>query len=370
MCVNPIRIHNPLFNSLRGDTYLTKKDGQVVVNPLTREVLLTKDFQSEYIFVDCRKCYECLGKRQSNYIIRSYIESLKSYPFMLTLTYNDESLSYYDLPDGSRFSYPNYKDFQSMIKHIRNDGLLKERNMSYMVSSEFSKRGRPHFHALIFFEKLPGDGEYEALQLEHYYRPIFLQYWSRNVGTRKFPKYKPLCTFHSRYSYGRLRQNYDFHLVLDNPMTPVSTVPHYLTKYLFKPSDYETKLKGYIYKTFGLDTLKSIPRYIFSRVQYSSGFGDDFDVLDHYCHECISNNVTPSIYVDGKAYPIPRYLVSKYISLDDDLSRKAQFCNEHGFVTPVKDYNANKHSQDKTRLSDVRKKLKDFSAQFVDLSEF
>lgn len=97
--------------------------------------------------VPCGTCPECLKKRQSSIVVRSYIESCKR-PFvcMFTLTYNDEHLPVTE--DGEVTL--RREDVKNWKKEFRK--LISNKDFSWICCGEYSPRGmhRPHYHGIFF----------------------------------------------------------------------------------------------------------------------------------------------------------------------------------------------------------------------------
>lgn len=92
--------------------------------------------------------------------------------------------------------------------------------------------------------KQDGDTFNDCLSLEHILFNEVLKEWRKNVGSRKFPVYKSLCTYVSKYVRGKLRSNFDLHYV--NPVLSdggSSDVAFYVMKYMLKPSDRAQRLQ-------------------------------------------------------------------------------------------------------------------------------
>lgn len=99
------------------------------------------------VVVPCGKCPECLKKRQSAIVVRSYIEACKRPKVcMFTLTYNDERLpkNEFDEPTLRREDIKNWK------KEFRK--LIGNKDFSWICCGEYSPRGwhRPHYHGIFF----------------------------------------------------------------------------------------------------------------------------------------------------------------------------------------------------------------------------
>lgn len=104
-----------------------------------------------YENVSCRKCEECVSIRKSQWCFRALAEAEHSFNSMfLTLTYADEFL-----PEGGNV---RLRDCQLFFKRCRNQIArwypnfdTKEYPLKYFLVSEYgSKRGRPHYHLILW----------------------------------------------------------------------------------------------------------------------------------------------------------------------------------------------------------------------------
>jgi hypothetical protein len=90
--------------------------------------------------VPCRNCWQCRETRVNDLVGRCIAESLTAtQTIMVTLTYSG------DHPHAALLVYP---DFQKFIKRLRFAGF----KVRYLVCGEYgSKKGRAHWHAILFF---------------------------------------------------------------------------------------------------------------------------------------------------------------------------------------------------------------------------
>lgn len=112
--------------------------------------------------VPCGKCFACQSNRRKDYFMRVKYEMLHSlYSLTLTLTYDDEHLpervGYHFVSDPLSPFYSDVPDYwyhpidvdhvQRFIKRLR-----KRYTFRYFGVGEYgSKRGRPHYHMILFF---------------------------------------------------------------------------------------------------------------------------------------------------------------------------------------------------------------------------
>lgn len=164
-----------------------------------------------------------------------------------------------------------------------------------------------------------------------------LNEWRRNYGSRKYPCYRPLCTYVSRFVHGKLRSNYDLHYV--NPSLTVegcSDVAFYVTKYMMKPSDREKRLQQALHLNLDKIEYEEVWSKVRSRTFASLGLGVDgtntpFGVepdssIVAYIRNCVeSSKVSESSAKfynpqTGTSFPLSRYYKTKFYcyNLDDE----------------------------------------------------
>lgn len=248
MCTRPNLIPNPLYG--------------------TAPFSFTKNVVSPTIYVPCGKCQQCRSRKQSDLLQRVQLESLRSYVYFFTLTYNEEHVPRYTLPSGITLMHPNYKHIVDMFKRIRKNKYFGDRVIKYIVCSEYTPRNaRPHYHGLLFVEKLPSDIRHETdIDLEQIGKLSVLKEWRVNVATmiakkdsryykkgdvipnKRHPVYEDLCTFKQSYRHGRLRSTYDFKLVTPNKKDGTNDVSYYVSKYLFKECKQYKRIQALCYK--------------------------------------------------------------------------------------------------------------------------
>lgn len=101
----------------------------------------------------CRKCQQCTDDRVDQWVGRCIAESRTSVKSVfLTLTYGRDEHGY---ESHARASILTYSDCQKYFKQLRKRGL----KFRYLVAGEIgSKKGRTHWHILLFFKKQLPDG--------------------------------------------------------------------------------------------------------------------------------------------------------------------------------------------------------------------
>ena len=122
--------------------------------------------------VDCRYCWQCRANRVNDLIGRCIAETHSSAGALsVTLTYGDG-----DIAKAAILYYP---DFQGMMKRLRAAGY----KVRYIVTGEYgSRKGRAHWHAILFFE-----GKVPDVELE---KRIDWKPWGHGYAWFEKPDYK------------------------------------------------------------------------------------------------------------------------------------------------------------------------------------
>lgn len=185
--------------------------GEVVLNNNCK-VFETFDLNGKvvpkFIKVSCGKCYECIKQRINQLITRVNIEISKhsNFAFFLTLTYNDYNLPIKECVDEEtgEFYYVQSvvkKDVQDFMKRLRirlsRKGFDPKNDLKVFYISEygFSKTDnkRPHYHLIIFFDKVPFNEFYD----------FCVSCWDKGVVTldKVLPeRVRYMCTAHATAS--------------------------------------------------------------------------------------------------------------------------------------------------------------------------
>lgn len=273
MCLTPI----PVDNKLRFNNKLRNWDKSVHFP--------WKDYTSSIILVPCGHCADCIRHKQDSIVQRVLLESVKNHFFLLTLTYAPEVLPIYEI-NGYKIRYADTSDLQKSLKMIRKDNAFGIPFRYLAVSELGSLRGRPHFHVLLAFPKSyfpTNKDDYIvacdsfASKSQHYF--TFLNYWRRNIGSRRNPEWLSLTRYVEKWFNGRLRKNYDFHYV--NPFLTSNGIEdcgYYVLKYMFKPSDRAVHLKQALKLNLSYEEYKKVWNIVRPRYFSSIGFGYNANV--------------------------------------------------------------------------------------------
>lgn len=279
----------------------------------------TKDSK---IPVPCGRCSSCIHLKQVYLIQRVQMEAINNDLFYGTLTYNQDSLPVAEYSD-IKFAYPDFTDWQKMIKMIRKD--YPDLKFKYMLVSEYGgKKHRPHFHFIL---SLPRKSDILAVKVSEAYKlfKIFLKYWRRNYGSTRNPIWEPLCTYVRKGN----KYNYDLHWLDPNSSVDgLDGVAFYVTKYLLKYDDWIDKFKSKLFFSLDLDDYKEAWSKFRPRILLSKRFGspDDPDVIEHINKgiQFALNSPTAffAYYVsrqNGSTYPLSPYYSKRFLTESDQL---------------------------------------------------
>lgn len=348
MCLTPLLIKNPYYKSRVIGYNSPDRTCNKTYSDFAREHY--KDYINPYIYVPCGHCSQCIANKESNIIQRVEMHCEFHHAFMITLTYDDKHLRHFLTSTGRDIVYADYGDIQNMFKRIRVHNLI-EREFSYMVVSELgSKRGRPHFHMIVFVRKYKSDDYKTIKQLESKLWKVFFQSWKRRTGgSDKKPIYEPLFTYRKKFVGGKLYSNYDCHFVDDNTSknNGKCDVIFYLYKYLYKRSAREVSLLNSLRSELPFDEYRSTCRIISSSWRSSKGIGiplitDKSDDFDREYFSFVETKIKSFIKLSvldksakfpqffskfQKTYPLGSFYRNRFISLDD----LSVFARRNGF---------------------------------------
>ena len=275
MCKNPVSVPNPLFRrrgyfSEHGKIYEVPKE----LCPGT-----------EFIQVPCGKCPECRDTYFNSLLQRAMCESMSSYMYFVTLTYDDEHIPFMDL-DDERILYANYSHVQNMFKRFRAAHLL-DRDFRYLVVNEYGDNySRPHFHIIIFVAKKQADDDMVKYRIERLLFDNLKKFYAVNVGTRKHPIYEKLFTYNERVTPFGIKSNYwvklvendltPSHLLSDDDSAQVRTI-RYLIGYVNTDIRIDKSISDFLHRHSHDPILcDRVKRILSNKVRFSKGFGCGF----------------------------------------------------------------------------------------------
>lgn len=304
MCLSPISIPN-------------LNRGCHLKDPRLSSVI---DVESAYISVPCHHCSECIHNDQLALVQRLQMESLCNYLFFATLTYNNEMIPQLVTSSGFNIKYADWRDLQLVFKRINNKQLFTRPFRYLAVSERGKKKGRPHFHVIFLIPRYENDDEYTPINLEKHMYKVLLEQWKRKVGgSSRKPIYKPLCTFQKKFYRGKLYYNYDLHYVVPSLDDSCADVAFYVTKYLLKRSDKDTKLQQALRLNLPPDEYESTWKLCKSRIDSSlflglsplpSGLVDPR--IQEYISKCVARSDGFPQFFDyhGNSFPLAHYYKS------------------------------------------------------------
>lgn len=332
MCITPIQIPNR--NLVPRKPYT--RNWLRVGSPMS-----LKDCTSQYINVPCGHCPECIQKKQNDFVQRCQMESLDTYQYMVTLTYDNKHLPKLVTSLGEVFYYADYHHIQSTIKRVRK---YFSRPFRFVATSERgSKRHRPHWHLILFVPKLPEDSIFTGKVLESELFDLFKLHWSKNIGTNRKPIYEPFFQYVRYFKRGRVHTNYDLHLIeprlqANGKLDTMQDVSFYVSKYLCKYNDNKLRIK--VKNNYTPDEAHYIIETIKCRRITSVSFGSrDFsghiaspdkrlfpqEAINSYVRGCIERSKEQKLefptffYLEGQNYPLSGYLSKKFLTMQDAL---------------------------------------------------
>lgn len=283
-CLQPFSKPNPNYGKTSGLSFL-------------------KDPTSQMISVPCGYCPDCIAVKQMYLVQRVQMESLVNHLFFCTLTYNTDFLPILEV-NGHDIRYADIRHLQLMFKRLRNDNAFPRPWRVFYCSELGSKKGRPHFHLLFMLPKYDSDCYLDCINLERSLYKTVLDYWTTNVGSKRNPDYRPLCTFVQKVTPYGIKSNYDLHYV--NPATSngVSDVAFYVLKYMLKYSDRTTKLQQALHLNLDKSEYESVWSIVRPRWDSSLKFGlapDENGVPNAKIIEYLKSCVKRTPY--GAGYP-------------------------------------------------------------------
>lgn len=276
MCLSPITISNPNYS--RQQVALTG-EGIRYLDPCLSS-------NKAMIDVPCGKCVECRNTYYNSILQRSIVESLTSYVYFVTLTYDNAHIPSLSLPNGKTVYYSDYADIQNLFKRFRRHKVL-DRDFRYLVALEYGdKRHRPHAHLLLFVARLSTDDRTTPYNIERLLFDNIKRYYAVNLGTRKNPIYQPLFTYRRRYTPQGVKTNYfvkyvdqdlpEYASVITDTLITVKTI-RYLVSYVNKGSSFDDTILLYLRDINDPYLYLKLSSLLRSKLRYSKGFGLGFN---------------------------------------------------------------------------------------------
>lgn len=309
MCLTPIQIKNPYLGL-----------GKLGLNFL-------HDTVHTYINVPCGHCPACTSLRQSWINQRVQMESLDNYLFYGTLTYSEDYVPWIHVKDYN-LRVPRMSDFTNMIKRLRNSGL----KLSYIVVSEYGgKTYRPHYHFMLSIPKefitpnLKAPRFLHQMQIQAYESFLWskiLDEWQINIGSKRKPIYKKLCTYVNIAG----RHNYELHYCQPQS-NGLADVSFYVSKYIckFDKRTYKLLQKIKLDQSLSEEETSTLLKEIKPRCIISKEFGSyKRQSVASHIKQCLLKNAEQPTFYDvftGKPQPLSRYYWRHFVDINYSLSR-------------------------------------------------
>lgn len=139
-------------------------------------------------YTPCGHCYFCRKKMAKELAFRCEQEAFDQHVYNCLITYDDDHLPLVAYPDGNIYVTLNKVHFQDFMKRLRFHVFKKHKiRLRYLVVGEYGgKKGRPHYHLILFtpialhgFElDVNNKGQYEPF----YYLNSLLEYtWKKGA---------------------------------------------------------------------------------------------------------------------------------------------------------------------------------------------
>lgn len=341
----------------------------VYQNTLTKEMAAYyDDKKSDYVYIKCGHCSECIREKIQGYAQRIMMESINNYMFLCTLTYSNSMLPGVTIANGKTVHFADTYDVSQMLERMqkwRNRGdhthkWIRYPHKVFAVSELGGKKARPHFHMIIFIPKRFANDEPEIRKIESELYWAIRENWARNEGTNRKPVYTPLFRYAEKWVNGQLTKNYDLHWV--DPKTTQNgeaDAAFYVLKYLLKQQNndnnkdkekdktaietdavkddeegWEWRKMRWLKKQCSTEEFDLIWPRIRSKAFYSKWFGlnmqrhangellSDYDI-EKYIRNCIEwskGKYDFPVFINPankKTTPLCNYYRKKYMTLDD-----------------------------------------------------
>lgn len=254
------------------------------------------------------------------------MESLDNLLYFGMVSYNNKSLPSINV-NGFNLRYASRDDMSNMMRHIRKNEDLP--SFRYFAVSEFGGNShRPHWHFIVSFPKSYLADKFgrvhlvDALSFEQDLWHLFLKYWRRNYGCRRYPDWQPLLTYKCRGN----KRNYDLSFI-DTISGNCEDAAFYVTKYATKYDDYTDDLKSALFFNLPEKDFISTWKLIRPRTLWSKQFGDPNNpsvaahILDGINKSIVSDSILPLFFNPntGQSFPLSPYYQKKFLTLEQAL---------------------------------------------------
>lgn len=305
MCLSPILIKNPNYNH-----HLSK---------IYRSQSFLHDTISQYIYMPCGHCKQCIAVKQMYLVQRVQMEAFDTFMYFTTLTYDNEHLPKLSTSSGFDIPFVDYRHLSNLFKRLRKDNAFKRPFRYLAVSERGGEKGRPHVHILWFLPCYSNEFYSDGLSLNQLLYDKIKDNWCVYTKKGRYSVSEPLFTFHSKWYCGKLRTNYDTHFVVPSLTSDgVSSLAFYCCKYLLKPNDKERRLQQAFKLNLPEDEYEKSWNIVKSRSFRSSSFGLGFENHNReriikYLQDCVNRSDRslgyPCFYSPdtGASFPLAPY---------------------------------------------------------------
>lgn len=315
------------------------------------------DTTHEFIEVPCGFCDQCIAYRQSSFMQRIQMESLTSYLFFFTLTYNNASLPYVSVGEYT-LPVPDYRDIQLCFKRLNKD---YNYNLQWLICSEYgSQNHRPHYHGILAIPKTYISEHISVIENQLVDRLKYQWCTILSTGERK-----PNCD----YIWTPKGHTFDCHYIKPIPSHD-SDVSYYVTKYCLKYDPYVSKLVSKICLDSSLSPEET--SYLLGKVRpkvnISKGLGywKNPEVRTYIlsCLDKCSENPTFYDVNTGKPMAMARYYKKHLmpVSYRHNQYINSQFHNELTYISDEKsdiDDSILREKKGRDRLKKIQKIVQD-----------
>lgn len=178
----------------------------------------------------------------------------------------------------------------------------------------------------------------DALDLEQKLWNIFLKFWRRNYGGRRYPDWRPLLT----YQRVGNKRNYDLSFI-DTLSGTVDDAAFYATKYATKYDEYTDRLKSALFFNLPPDEFSRIWKIVRPRTLWSKGFGDPLNpevasyIIDGINRSLSAEQILPCYFNpnSGQSFPLSPYYQKKFLWTDAALEFKRRQQNSEKRILDI-----------------------------------
>lgn len=160
--------------------------------------------------INCKKCIGCKIDYCNEWATRGQLEAKKSpNNWFITLTYNDENLplNNYNIPTLKKEHITKF--INTLRKHFER---RNHTGIKYLIGGEYgTKKGRPHYHLILFNLPLNDLKKIKWKNKEAYYSPLIEKIWKMNTTKTSpniiLPANYETIQYTVRYAFKKIMKN-------------------------------------------------------------------------------------------------------------------------------------------------------------------